>query len=124
MSYHISMKATPRCDGSVLEYAVGTFAGGAELGRMVQLSVGNSYVDLTMDQVDELLDVLQAARHGSLESYRPPVTVKLRGSWLTDARRAISVDEGSNDHEHDLLLEVIDEISKPKETHERQHRVR
>lgn len=39
-------------------------------------------------------------------------TVRLREDWLIDARRAIGED-GSNDEEHELLLEVMDAFPHP-----------
>jgi hypothetical protein len=69
MSYTVGIPATRRDVDSGYAHAafgVTTFAGGAEYGRMVQITIGSEYAQLTMEQVADLIEVLAFARDRSL----------------------------------------------------------
>lgn len=74
MSYHVELPATLRTgDNGLSSYSIGTFGGGHGYGRMVQITVGDHYVSVTMDQLDVLIDALQQARGPApLADYKSP----------------------------------------------------
>lgn len=67
MSYTVNIPAT-HSDNGVHRFGVTTYHGGAR-GRMLQITIGDKYASLTMDQLDYLLGVLNYAREGSLADH-------------------------------------------------------
>lgn len=68
MSYTVEVRATPIDtwnDPGESHVALTTFNGG-DRGRMVQVTVGQSYACLTMEQLDDLIEVATFARREGL----------------------------------------------------------
>lgn len=69
MSYSVNIPIAE--SGPDPSLSVTTFAGGPHRGRMIQLTIGGEFVQLTAGQQDHLIEVLSYARYNSLENYPP-----------------------------------------------------